>query len=62
MARVLRDLEVDPYQPRLHLHPLSGRMKGISAVNVTHSYRITLILAVSLQQITLLKIGSHDEV
>ncbi len=60
--RLLTDLAADPFAPALKMHPLSGRLKGIWAVNLTYSYRITLALLVSEKEITLLDIGSHDAV
>jgi addiction module RelE/StbE family toxin len=62
LARVLRDLESDPFQANLHLHPLHGELEGLHAVRVTHSYRIVLTLQISPGRITLLDIGSHNEV
>jgi mRNA interferase YafQ len=59
--RLLVDLAVDPFAPALKLHPLSGRLKGIWAISLTYSYRITLTLLVSEKEITLLDIGDHDE-
>lgn len=56
------DLENDPFQPKLKLHPLHGAFQGIYAVSLTYSYRITLTLLVTEKEITLLDIGSHDEV
>jgi len=41
-AAVLRDLEIDPFQPHLKYHHLTGKLKGIQAVSLKHSYRITL--------------------
>jgi len=61
-AAVLRDLETDPYQPHLKYHHLTGKLKGIQAVSITHSYRITLTVMVTDSEIILLDIGSHDEV
>jgi mRNA-degrading endonuclease YafQ of YafQ-DinJ toxin-antitoxin module len=58
----LRDLENDPLQPHLRLHPLKGKMQGLHAVSVTYSYRISLTLKVTEKEIILLDIGSHDEV
>ena len=60
-AAVLRDLESDPFQPHLKYHPLGGKLKGVQAISLTYSYRITLTLVVSASEITLLDIGSHDE-
>lgn len=61
-STLLRDLESDPFQPHLKFHHLTGKLKGIQAVSLTHSYRITLTVIITAQEITLLDIGSHDEV
>jgi mRNA-degrading endonuclease YafQ of YafQ-DinJ toxin-antitoxin module len=62
LAKVLRNLETDPFLPALKLHPLSGELEGLHAVSVTYAYRITLTLRVTKKEIVLLDIGSHDEV
>ena len=62
IAGVLRDLETDPYQPHLKLHRLQGGMNDLHAISVTYSHRIILTLLVSECEITLLDIGTHDEV
>jgi mRNA-degrading endonuclease YafQ of YafQ-DinJ toxin-antitoxin module len=60
-ASVLRDLEGNPFQPHLKYHHLSG-IKGVQAVSITYSYRITLTIVVSDAEIILIDVGSHDEV
>ena len=60
-AKVLGDLQKDPFHPSLELHALSGKLAGCYAVSLTYSYRITLTLMVSEKEIILLDIGSHDE-
>lgn len=62
LARVIRDLEQDPYQRRLRLHALHGQFAGQHAVVITHSYRIRLLIIISEYEIELLDIGTHDEV
>ena len=62
VARVLTDLEADPYQPHLRLHALQGGLNGLHAVSVTYRYRMTLTLRVDERTITLLDIGSHADV
>ena len=62
LSATLRDLEIDPFQPHLKYHHLSGKLKGIQAVSLTHSYRITLTVMITDKEIILLDIGSHDEV
>lgn len=61
-ARVVEDLQTDPFQMHLALHPLSGKLTGLHAVRLTYSFRITLTLIVSENEIVLIDIGSHDEV
>ncbi len=61
-AAILRDLETDPFQPHLKYHHLTGKLKGIQAVSLTHSYRITLTVMITEKEIILLDIGSYDEV
>jgi addiction module RelE/StbE family toxin len=61
-AALIEDLQIDPFQPKLALHPLSGKLTGLHAVSLTYSYRITLTLMVTEKEIILLDIGSHDEV
>ncbi len=61
-AGVVEDLQTDPFQPHLALHPLSGKLAGLHAVRLTYSYRITLTLLVSEREIVLIDIGGHDEV
>ena len=61
-VKVVQDLQVDPFSPQLALHPLSGKLKGLYALSLIYSYRITLTLMVSEKEIVLLDIGSYDEV
>jgi addiction module RelE/StbE family toxin len=60
-AKVLADLQRDPFQPHLELHPLTGKLAGCHAVSLTYSYRITLTLYMTEQEIVLLDIGSHEK-
>jgi mRNA-degrading endonuclease YafQ of YafQ-DinJ toxin-antitoxin module len=61
-AAILRDLERDPFQPHLRYHHLGGKLKGVQAISITSSYRLTLTLLITNQEIMLLDVGSHDEV
>jgi mRNA-degrading endonuclease YafQ of YafQ-DinJ toxin-antitoxin module len=61
-AKALAELAADPFQPSLRLHPLGGKLQGLQAVSLTHSYRITLTLQITEREILLIDIGSHDEV
>ncbi len=62
LAETLSKLADDPFQPSLRLHPLSGKLQGMQAVSITYSYRITLTLQITEQEILLIDIGSHDKV
>jgi addiction module RelE/StbE family toxin len=59
---IFEDLQKDPFQSGLGLHPLSGKLAGCHAIRLTYSYRITLTLLITEKEIILLDIGSHDEV
>lgn len=62
LAKIFRDLESDPFQPYLRLHALKGSLEGLHAVSLTRAYRVTLMLRTAKKEITLLDIGSHEEV
>ena len=62
LAGVLRDLEKDPFQPHLKYHRLGGKLEGIQAVSITDKYRISLTIVIAEKEITLLDIGTHDEI
>ncbi|MBC8414758.1 type II toxin-antitoxin system RelE/ParE family toxin [bacterium] len=61
-AMLIDGLIDDPFQPHLKLHSLGGKLEGIFAVSITHSYRLTLTLKITEKEIILLDIGSHDNV
>ncbi len=62
LAQVLRELAEDPFQPHLRLHPLGGQMEGLHAARITYAHRLILTLRITDKAITLLDIGTHDEV
>ncbi len=59
---VLETLRKNPFQPGLRLHSLKGELKGLHAVRLTYKFRITVLIKISPKEITLLDIGTHDEV
>jgi len=59
---VLDALRQDPFQPSLRLHPLSGNLHGFHAASLSYEWRIVLVLKLDERRITLVNIGSHDEV
>lgn len=61
IAGVFRQLEKDPFEPSLKLHPLRGQLQGIMAVSITYKYRLILTLKITPKEIILLDVGTHDE-
>ena len=57
---VLLKLSINPFDPTLHTHSLSGELKGKYACSLTYDLRMTFI--VSDDTVHLLDIGTHDEV
>jgi mRNA-degrading endonuclease YafQ of YafQ-DinJ toxin-antitoxin module len=62
IAKVLADLQQDLFPPHLELHPPTGILSDCHAASLTYSYRITLTLLITEQEMVLFDIGSHDEV
>lgn len=60
--KTLELLEINPHHPSLRLHPLKGKLAGLHSVSINISYRISLELVISEQEIILINIGTHDEV
>lgn len=61
-ATIAEELQNDPTQTHLQLHPLKGKLNGLYSVSLTYSFRITLTFKITEYEIILLDIGSHDEV
>jgi len=60
--KTLELLELNPRHPSLRLHDLKGRLKAMSSVSINMSYRIVLELEIKGKEITLINIGSHDQI
>lgn len=61
-TKTLALLELNPHHPSLRLHALGGRLAGVHSVSINLSYRITLHLLVTEQEIIPLNVGDHDAV
>ena len=61
-SKTLALLELNPHHPSLRLHALGGRLAGVHSVSINLSYRITLHLLVTEQEIIPLNVGDHDAV
>ena len=60
--KVLKKLEGNPFDASLKTHKLKGDLKDFHACSITYEYRIVFILLIQDDEITLLDIGTHDEV
>ncbi|MDO9105826.1 MAG: plasmid stabilization protein [Methylovulum sp.] len=55
-------LAQNPYHSSLRLHPLKGKLAALHSVSINLSYRITLEMMITENEIVLVNVGSHDEV
>jgi mRNA-degrading endonuclease YafQ of YafQ-DinJ toxin-antitoxin module len=60
--KTLQLLEANPFHPGLRLHALGGRLAGLHSVSINLSYRITLELLISEEEIIPVNVGDHDAV
>ena len=58
--KTLELLALNPHHPSLRLHALRGKLQGLHSVSIHLSYRITLELVISEQEIVPINVGSHD--
>jgi mRNA-degrading endonuclease YafQ of YafQ-DinJ toxin-antitoxin module len=61
-VKTLTLLELNPHHPSLRLHALGGRLAGVHSVSINLSYRITVHLLITEQQVIPLNVGDHDAV
>ena len=61
-VKTLALLELNPHHPSLRLHALGGRLADVHSVSINLSYRITLHLLITKQEIVPLNVGDHDAV
>lgn len=56
----LEQLQKNPRNPRLKVHRLTGKLKGLLGASLTYEYRLVFYL--EDDAIYLITIGTHDEV
>ena len=61
-TRTLQLLAANPRHPSLRLHRLSGKLDGVYSVSINLSYRITLEMLITEQEIIPINVGDHDAV
>jgi mRNA-degrading endonuclease YafQ of YafQ-DinJ toxin-antitoxin module len=60
--KTLELLEANPQHPSLRLHALKGRLAGLHSVSINLSYRITIELLITEEEIVPVNVGDHDAV
>lgn len=61
-AKILKQLEMNPFESTLKTHKLKGELDKYFACSLTYEYRIILTIRIVEDEIILMDIGSHDEV
>ena len=61
-VKTLALLEANPQHPSLRLQALGGRLAGVHSVSINLTYRITLQLLITEQEIVPINVGDHDAV
>lgn len=60
LSKTLRLLRDDPFAPSLKTHKLKGPLQGLYACSLTYELRI--VFEIKTDSISLIDIGTHDEV
>ena len=55
-------LSRDPYHPSLRLHKLQGKLSAYHSISINMKYRIVIDFIIQNDVITLIDIGSHNDV
>ncbi len=55
----IKQFELDPKNPTLHVHGLHGNLKGLYSFSINYKVRV-LYQPLSSDEVVLLAIGSHD--
>ncbi len=60
--KIIRILQVNPFHSSLRLHKLKGKKSEFYSISLDMSYRVIFDFVIQDKIITLVDIGSHDEV
>ncbi len=61
-AEILKKLKNNPFDPSLKTHKLKGEFSEFHACSLTYEYRIVCVIVIHDDVITLVDIGTHDDV
>jgi len=60
--KTLMLLESNPHHPSLRLHALQGKLQQLYSISINLSYRITIEMMIVDNEITLVNVGTHQDV
>ncbi len=58
----LEILQLNPFENSLKTHKLKGKLSDFYSCSLTYEYRIVCVIVIQDDEITLVDIGTHDEV
>lgn len=59
---ILETLQTNPFDTTLKTHKLKGSLSDFYACSLTYEYRIICVIVIQDNEITLVDIGTHDDV
>ncbi len=59
---ILETLQTNPFDATLKTHKLKGSLSDFHACSLTYEYRIICVIVIQDNEITLVDIGTHDDV
>ena len=64
LAKIVKEkmnlFSINPQDPKLKLHKLTGKWKGFYSLSITHSYRVILEFTADMAEARFHSIGTHD--
>ncbi|NWF67355.1 MAG: type II toxin-antitoxin system mRNA interferase toxin, RelE/StbE family [Campylobacterales bacterium] len=60
--KFISKLQNNPFEPSLQTHKLKGELKEFWSYSLNYEYRVVLIIMITDKEVTLIDIGSHDEI
>jgi addiction module RelE/StbE family toxin len=61
-SKIMITLTVNPFEPSLKTHKLSGKLNGLYSCSLDFQYRIILSIVIIDHKVYLIDIGTHDKV
>jgi len=62
LTNLLEILKNDIFNPKLHLKPLTGKMKGFYSIRITRDFRVILNFTLNNNRIFLIDVGHRKNI